>query len=252
MRPFDELSAALDPALLFEMAVGSPPDAWQTEFLRARSPRSLILAARQSGKSTAVACRALHEVLYRPGSLVLCLAPAWRQSGELFRKVTAQWMALGMPVKATSRSAAQLELENGSRLVSLPGEDGTIRGFSGASLILLDEACRIPSQLYHAIRPMMAVSAGHLVALSTPWATAGWFYEAWQSGGDEWERIRITADRCPRITPEFLEQERRALPRPVFEAEYLCLFRDPEGAVFSAEDIERAVSDEVEPLFFVN
>ncbi len=245
----DELALALDPALFFERAVGAPPDPWQAAFLRSRSPRSLLLCSRQSGKSTVVAAAALHELLYRPGSLVLCLAPSWRQSGELFRKATAMYFALGQPVKARSRSAAQMELENGSRLVSLPGEDGTVRSFSSVSLLLIDEAARVPSSLYHAVRPMLAVSGGRLVALSTPWATQGWFFEAWQTG-EGWERVKVTADQCPRITPAFLAEERRDLPRAVYEAEYLCEFRDPSGSVFSVADIQNALSDEVEPFTF--
>ena len=244
-----ELALALDPALFFERAVGAPPDPWQAAFLRSRSPRSLLLCSRQSGKSTVVAAAALHELLYRPGSLVLCLAPSWRQSGELFRKATAMYLALGQPVKARSRSAAQMELENGSRLVSLPGEDGTVRSFSSVSLLLIDEAARVPSSLYHAVRPMLAVSGGRLVALSTPWATMGWFFEAWQAG-EGWERVKVTADQCPRITPAFLAEERRDLPLAVYEAEYLCEFRDPAGSVFSVADIQNALSDEVEPLVF--
>ena len=245
----EELALALDPALMFERAVGAPPDPWQAAFLRSRSPRSLLLCSRQSGKSTVVAAAALHELLYRPGSLVLCLAPSWRQSGELFRKATAMYLALGQPVKARSRSAAQMELENGSRLVSLPGEDGTVRSFSSVSLLLIDEAARVPSSLYHAVRPMLAVSGGRLVALSTPWATMGWFFEAWQAG-EGWERVKVTADQCPRITPAFLAEERRDLPLAVYEAEYLCEFRDPAGSVFSVADIQNALSDEVEPLVF--
>ena len=245
----DELALALDPALFFERAVGAPPDPWQAAFLRSRSPRSLLLCSRQSGKSTVVAAAALHELLYRPGSLVLCLAPSWRQSGELFRKAMSMYLAMGQPVKARSRSAAQMELENGSRLVSLPGEDGTVRSFSSVSLLLIDEAARVNSSLYHAVRPMLAVSGGRLVALSTPWATMGWFYESWQTG-EGWERVKVTASECPRITPAFLAEERRDLPRAVYEMEYLCEFRDPAGSVFSAEDIARAVSHEVEPLVF--
>lgn len=37
----------------------------------------------------------------------------------------------------------------------------------------------------------------------------GFFYELWESGGDTWTRIAIPAAQCPRIAPEFLEEERR-------------------------------------------
>jgi hypothetical protein len=37
---------------------------------------------------------------------------------------------------------------------------GTIRGFSAATLIVEDEAARVPDDLYFSVRPMLAVSGG--------------------------------------------------------------------------------------------
>jgi hypothetical protein len=50
----------------------------------------------------------------------LRLSPTLRQSGELFKKCAGVYQALGRPVPSDSESALQLELENGSRIVSLP------------------------------------------------------------------------------------------------------------------------------------
>ena len=68
-------------------------------------------------------------------------------------------------------------------------------------------------------------------------------------GTSAWERVKVTADRCPRITPEFLAEERLALGERWYAQEYLCSFEDAVGAVFSAEDIAAALSDDVSPLF---
>ena len=142
----------------------------------------------------------------------------------------------------------RIEFANGSRVVSLPGDEGTIRGFSGVSLLIIDEAARVDDNLYRAVRPMLAVSRGRLVALSTPFGQRGWFFDAWQSS-EEWERVRVTADECPRITPEFLAAERRTLGERWYRQEYLCSFEDTIDAVFSAEDIQAALSNDVKPLF---
>jgi hypothetical protein len=61
-----------------------------------------------------------------------------------------------------------LELVNGSRIVSLPENESGIRGFSGVNLLVIDEAARVDDSLYRSVRPMLAVSGGRLVALSTP------------------------------------------------------------------------------------
>jgi len=61
-----------------------------------------------------------------------------------------------------------LEFPNGARIIGLPGSEATIRGFSAVSLLLVDEAARVSDDLYKAIRPMLAVSAGELWLMSTP------------------------------------------------------------------------------------
>src|SRR5215218_426782 len=111
------------------------PDPWQADLLRSSSKRVLLNISRQGGKSTTAAILALHRALYHPGSLVLVLAPALRQSQELFGKVAGFYRTLGRPVSPKGERRLSLELENGSRIVTLPGTEKTIRGFSGASLL---------------------------------------------------------------------------------------------------------------------
>ena len=74
------------------------------------------------------------------------------------------------------------------------------------------------------------------------------YHEAW-IGDEDWHRIEVPAERCPRITPEFLARERLALGETWFEQEYGCAFSETADQVFSAEDVARAFSDDVEPLF---
>lgn len=230
----------LSPVELAE-AAGIAPDPWQHDLLLSTAPRILTLCSRQAGKSTIAAVLGVHEALYQPGALVLLLSPSLRQSSELFKKCAAVYQAAGKPVPPAAESALQLQLENGSRLVSLPGKSETIRGYSGVRLLIIDEGAFVPDTLYLAVRPMLAVSGGRLLALSTPWGTRGWFYDAYERGGDGWERYRITAYECPRISPEFLDDERRAMGDEFFAAEYLCTFLDGQRQVFRREDIEAAL-----------
>src|SRR5262245_49011878 len=75
-----------DPADLMRDS-GLSADPWQAELLRSQSSRTLLLCARQVGKSTATAFMAIREALLTPGSTVLVISPTLRQSGELLRKV---------------------------------------------------------------------------------------------------------------------------------------------------------------------
>jgi hypothetical protein len=239
-----DLACSLDPVILAEQA-GISPDPWQRDVLRSSAARVLLLCSRQAGKSTITSILAVHTAVYEPGSLVLLLSPTLRQSGELFKKCAGVYQALGRPVPSDSESALQLELENGSRIVSLPGKEGTIRGFSGVRLLAIDEAAWVPDDLYLAVRPMLAVSQGRLVALSTPHGTRGWFYEAWR-GQEPWERYEVPATSCPRISAAFLEEEKRSMGDWWYQQEYMCTFLDAETQAFRREDVDMAFREDVE------
>ena len=190
--------------------LGMEPDPWQVEVLEGQHPRLLLNCCRQSGKSTTVSVLALHTALFRPGALILLLSPSRRQSFELFRTVTHFYRRLGAPMRER-QTVEEVQLTNYSRIVCLPCKEETIRGYAHVSLLVIDEAARVPDDLYRAVRPMLAVSGGRLICLSTPYGKRGFFYDAWAKGGADWHRIEVAADRISRIRPEFLEQERRGL-----------------------------------------
>jgi len=245
----DDIRLALD-RVAFAEALGIIPDDWQRELLRSSSDRILLNCCRQSGKSTMSALIALHRALYHPGSLILCLAPALRQSQELFAKIAGFYRDLGRPISPIGERKLSLELENGSRIVTLPGTERTVRGFSGVGLLILDEAARVDDGLYYAVRPMLAVSGGSLLMLSSPAGQRGVFFEEWTEGsGAGWERYEVPVEDVPRISPAFIEEERRALPRRIFEQEYECQFVELDDAVFSLADVDRAITSDVLPLF---
>jgi hypothetical protein len=243
-----DLALALDPVRLADRA-GIKCDPWQAELLRARAKQMILLCSRQTGKSTVTSILALHEALYHAPALVLLLSPSLRQSQELFRKVKDALAALNTsPTEIEEESALKLELANGSRIVCLPGKEATIRGFSGVALLVVDEASRVDDSLYASIRPMLAVSGGRLILLSTPFGKRGFFYKEWSEGGQNWHRAKIAAEECPRISLEFLGEERRAMGTWWYSQEYECQFVDTIDQIFRGEDIEAAVTNEVEPL----
>jgi hypothetical protein len=242
--------AVPDPVELFR-AIAGEPDAWQAAVLASNAWRLLLLCCRQAGKSSVSAVLATHRALAVPGSLVLLVSPSLRQSGELFRKCLEAYSAAGRPVSADAETRLQLELANGSRIISLPGKEATIRGYSGVDLLLVDEASRVPDELMASVRPMLAVSRGRLVALSTPWGRRGHFFEAWEHGGTDWERFEVNAHQCPRISASFLEAERRALGDLAFRSEYLVEFADTEDQAFRSEDIDAALDHTIAPLWGV-
>lgn len=244
-----DLRLALNPEKFAKKCLGFEADKWQKKLLISDSKRMILNCSRQSGKSTVSSIIALHRALYYPQSLILLISPSLRQSGELFKKVCDNLNKLSVKPKLLEDNKLSLKIDNGSRIVSLPSSEETIRGFSGANLIIEDEASRVDDELYYSIRPMLAVSNGRLILMSTPYGKRGHFFDIWTNGGDIWERIKLTASECKRITPEFLAEERKALSEFWFKQEYFCEFSETIDSVFRYEDIQDAVSDDVMPLF---
>ena len=236
------LVGATDP-VKFAMSLKVSPDKWQARVLRSTAPRLHLNCSRQVGKSTVTSLVALHRALYFPDSTVLVVSPTDRQSGELFAKISAFYRTLGKPVGPEAENIHSLRLENGSRILSLPASDSGIRGFS-ADFVAIDEAARVPGALYEAVSPMLAVTGGRMVALSTPAGRRGWWWEA--SLSSHWEHVIIPATMCPRISQAFLNDERERLGERVFKQEYECSFEDNAGQAFSGDDVS-AVFDAPAP-----
>ena len=246
-----DMRCAVDPVAFAVERLDFYPDDWQAEVLRMPG-NALLNCSRQAGKSTTAGIRGLHRAVYWPGSLILLGSPSQRQSRELFMKVVDFLRDMEPETRPdlSEDNRLSLTLKNGSRVVSLPGTAATVRGYSAPDLIIEDEAAYFPDDgFYRAVRPMLAVSGGRLILLSTPNGKRGHFFEAWNGKSDEWTRVEVPADRCPRITKEFLDQERRALGEWWFKQEYFCEFTQTIDSVFRAADIERAFTDKVEPLF---
>ena len=229
--------------------LGLTLDEWQVEALTSDARQVIFNIHRQGGKSTAAAILGLHEALTVPDAVVLAVSPGERQSKLLLRTMLRFYKLLDRPVPALIENRLSIEFANGSSIFALPGDSDTIRGFAGVTLVLADEASRIPDEMLAAVRPMLSVSNGRLVTMSTPAGRRGWWWAAWDQGGDDWERYEVPATACPRISPAWLEQERRALPASWFAAEYLCQFTDIDDAAFRGEDVDAAFSEDIRPLF---
>jgi len=150
---------------------GIIPDDWQRDLQNSEGRQVILLCARQTGKSTISALIALHRALYVPNSLVLVLSPRQRQSQESYRKIRDSYNLLTGVPELTQESSLKLELANGSRVTVLPGKEATVRGFSGISLLVVDEAARVEDALYQAVRPMLAVSGPHHFVVYAFWLT---------------------------------------------------------------------------------
>lgn len=279
-----------DPVALFK-AGGIKPDPAQIELLNCKDRDILVLWTRQfAGKSATAAAIALHNALtdlgpQGRGSTTLIFSAGLRESKELLRKVRHlrygvlerhgfgphsvasdigryQAFASGSgwggvestDAEAITDSQTMIELENGSRIISLPAKAQATIGWT-VSLLILDEAKVIPDDLYRSVRSTLALTKGRMIALTTPLGQRGWFWEAWRQCDEAkraglpepYRRFKRTCWECPRLDREFVEKERRLIGEHWFRQEYEVSFLDPVGAVFRGEDIERALQSREEP-----
>jgi hypothetical protein len=236
----DSVSWVHDLNLLPHDKDGNPGrlDPWQQALLRDREHGYIILNIhRQAGKSQLASIMGVHQAVFFPPALVLLLSPTLRQSGELQRKCLRLYNQIDPDHNGLREDTKlSIQLTNGSRIIALPGHEDNIRGYSAPDLIIEDESSRVGDDLYTAIRPMLATNPrGRLISLSTPNGKTGHFFRIWTEGGPEWLKIKRTADQCPRISPEFLQNERLNMTESMFLQEYYGEFQEAEGAVFSSD-----------------
>jgi hypothetical protein len=132
-------TATLDDAIAWaERIAGLTLDPWQRDVLLSVSPRLLLNATRQSGKSTAAALKAACTVLQ--GGLAVVVSPSLRQSGYLFRKLARHLVASEAVFRRETMT--EVELVSGGLAVSLPGDRpamlrlrhaSTVRAWDGPS-----------------------------------------------------------------------------------------------------------------------
>lgn len=240
------IAETLDPVIFARNNLNFIPDPWQANVLRSSEKRIILCCCRQSGKSTVSAILALHKALSFKDNLILIVSPSQRQSSELFKKVSNFIYLLPEQPEKLEDNKLSVTFINGSRIVSLPSQEATLRGFSAPSMVILDEAARVSDQLYAAIRPMLAVSQGQMILLSTPFGRRGFFSDTWNGKNNDWYKVMITAAECDRISAEFLDQELIAIGEWFFDQEYNCKFKEALDSYFPEELIQQAFDNELE------
>lgn len=236
--------AAVSPLEFARRFLGFWPDEAQARVIeRAPDFRQMALnCSRQWGKSTVAAVLAVHRLFFVPGATVLVVGPSGRQSGETLRKVAAFLKAPGMAGVRTRGDGVNrhsMVLENGSRIVALPAREDTVRGFSAVSMLIVDEASRVPDDVYLALLPSLAVSDGDVILLSTPLGKRGFFYRE-MTEGERWLRHTGPVTECKRVPQAFLEKERER-GESYFSQEYLCEFVENGKFLFEETLVKKMV-----------
>jgi len=172
-----------DPVTFFEQVVGFKPTEYQRELAEKFKNNQFVAMrwSRQSGKSWIAAALLLNHALTHPGAYVGIVAPGWRQSKAVIRRI--QYFLRKLPKEVCPRPARTvLYFANGSIIESFPNNDQTIRGPS-LTCIYWDEANHTPNDwdLWTAILFTISTTKGKVLVSSTPWNTDSVFYKIFHS-----------------------------------------------------------------------
>jgi len=105
-----------------------------------------------------------------------------------------------------------------------------------------DEAAFMPEDVIASvIFPMLATTNGTAIMLSTPWGRDHIFYHSFKNP-NYWSQ-HVRAEECPRISKEFLDEQRMDIGELRYKMEYEAEFVEDENSFFSQDLIRECIED---------
>jgi len=215
---------------------------YQGRLLDDRSPRRIVLKARQTGLSNAIAIEALHLAITRPDSTILFVSRNQQAARVLINYAEHTINGLREPPTLTNETQSEIAFANGSRIISLPASPSTGRSIA-ATRVYLDEFGFVPYDelIYESIAGTVS-TGGDMTILSTANGRTNLFFRLWSGlEGGEWSRHRVHWSDCPRYDVAWCERTRAGMTRQSFAQEYDLDFITSGDAVFDPDDLARAL-----------
>ena len=212
-------------------------DPWQKDLIKSKGD-GVVISGRQCGKSTATSILAAKTALNNPDEFILIGAYVIDQAQLIFRKIH-EYILEKAPNKIRGHATLNfLELKNGSKILCRPiGDTGAgMRGYS-ATMLIIDEAAFVPDRAWEAIEPVISVTKGRTILLSTPQGKRGFFYKA--TINKNYKKFYVSARDCPRHTKKFLDQKQSEMSPVAFATEYLGEFIDDYNRKFTEEWVKK-------------
>jgi hypothetical protein len=239
---------------VFAAEVGCPLTDWQLRSLSLEARATVIVGARQMGKSRALAVLATWWAFRKREQLVLIISAGDLAAKRLLAEVRS--IVTGSELLADSaidEAAGLLTLRNGSQVRSVPASTRQVRGWR-VDLLLVDEAGSPSADviLSAALPTTTARPESRMVLADSAWGAEGPFYDFARQGelGSEFVRthrwVAKTAGGdadAPWVSPSIVEMAREGLGELRFRAEYLGEFASGADALFTRKAIEQVTAD---------
>lgn len=226
-------------------------DPWQKEYIKTPPEQDcFLLSTRQGGKTTAMSIKAVEMCVkhFKEGDIVLISSLTERQAQMMLKKAQIYAEALYPKLIDKTRdnkpTMHRLLFKNGSGILCYAaGEEGdSTRGYTLKKL-MVDEGSRMDELYFISATPTLSVSKGSMDIASTPHGKVDkegnetFFYRC--SKDPQFKKFYISAEDCPRHSPEFLQRERERMSKLQYAQEYMAQFLDELKRVFDEELIKR-------------
>ena len=229
---------------------------YQKRWVADESRFKIANKGRQTGFSFGVALEVVLDAV-KHKTLWVLLSRGERQSKELMDKVSMHAKAVGhvcdvlesdFRIDDRDYKMLELTLPNGSRIIGLPANPDTARGFSGN--VVLDEFAfhRDSRKIWTALYP--TITRGYKIRIiSTPNGKSGKFYELW-SGDNRWSKHEVDIYKAVEDgLPINIEELRDGCDNEDdWLQEYCCEFLDEASAFLTFELITGCENDELTSL----
>lgn len=231
------------------------PFPWQREVLNGvfshwKSSIHVVKSKRQCGKSIMLENIVLKTAVDKPNSISFIMSPTFNQSRKIYKELTKAIQDTFI-FEGKNNSLLEIYLCNGSEIhfASAEQRDG-LRGNTVSGILAIDEGCFISDDIFYEVTPWVNAYKAPIIITSSPKFKTGFFYDLFLLGLTQNNQSVYSYDFCKfdtscLLTPKILERYRKALPKDVFQCEYLGEFIDGDGGVFG--DFEHLLGGPVTP-----
>lgn len=205
--------------------------------------QSIVLSARQTGKSWTSGAFLLWHAIFTFEQDIMVLSNKDRNAMQMIRRIRfiyerlPMWLKPGLADDGWNKH--EVGFDNGSRILSSPTTEDSARGFS-ASLLFLDEFAfvrdNVQQEFWGAVSPTFA-TGGKCIICSTPNGDTNTFATLWRGahiklfgeeeegvGANGFAPIEVKWDEPPGRGEKFKRQEIAKIGEDRWEQEYECRF----------------------------
>lgn len=205
-----------------------------------------VKSVRQSGKSF---MSMLILLMYALGKKCrsIYVAPTLQQSTMTFKAIVNALQDTNI-IKNTNGATFAIEFINGSDILFRSTGQGTsLRGLTASGILVLDECAFLKDEDINVILPFANANNAPILAISTPFARQGYFFNLYTQGitkptelvkAFDWSNHPETSRF---LTPERKEFYKKTMARHLYNTEILGQFLADDGLLF--QNIQDAVLD---------